>query len=365
MDLQEKAGTHAVKGTDLSFQIHIGVCNGILESEVFAAPSHAHMQRLYHSVSGQSLLDISELVDIAQAGEIAISEGAAEFLGQLAETEVIYDIVGGRLLTSLDLEPSMVEAMEQHILDSQAKRRGLRTPGMEEEFIHPNVLQFLTHGGYSPTQIAQMRNLCVLFIAMTSAGNSVNWLLEVQSILDKHRCPIVQIINDDKGVHVVAAVNLYESVPDSSLLALDACGELVRKQLGCAIGVAMGQTFCGVTGSRVACRWDITGPSAVRAARLMQYATDQDREVVIDGSLFNDPMAATRMALIDEAVNIKGTSEPVSVYRLSGSNLYSVFRVLDDATGTVHNKSVQQVRKSINTGRSRCAVIVTGGPGSG
>jgi hypothetical protein len=45
------------------------------------------------------------------------------------------------------------------------------------------------------------------FIAMTSNGSPVNWLMEVQHVLDGNRCPIVQIIDDDKGVHIVAAIN--------------------------------------------------------------------------------------------------------------------------------------------------------------
>ena len=46
-------------------------------------------------------------------------------------------------------------------------------------------------------------------LILHSASNC-NRLMEVQAILDKNRCPIVQIIDDDKGVHLVAAVNLYE-----------------------------------------------------------------------------------------------------------------------------------------------------------
>ena len=80
---------------------------------------------------------------------------------------------------------------------------------------------------------------------------------------------VIQIIDDDKGVHVVAAVNLYESIPESSLMGIAVCHELVGQEVGCAIGMAQGPTFCGVTGcSTTACRWDVTGPPAVRAARL-------------------------------------------------------------------------------------------------
>ena len=366
LELQKQAGEHPVKGTEYSFRIHCGLCCGMIESEIFAAASHIHMQRLFHSVSGQPLIDISELVDLAKSGEIAISEDVADYLGTRGEFKEIPGVLGGMLLTDLDLDDHLGEAMDQHVTDSRANREARRINGSEEDFIHPNVLRLLRYGGLSPTQIAQMRNLCVLFIGMTSNGNSVNWLMEVQGVLDRYRCPIIQIIDDDKGTHVVAAVNLCESVPESAVLGLDACRELVSKQIGCAIGVAMGATFCGVTGSSgVACRWDITGEHPVRAARLMQYALLNKCQVAIDGSVLNDSMAATRMTVLDPCVEIKGSPEPCIVYGLSGSKIYSVFRVLENTPGHASNKAVNQVRKSINTGRTRCAVILTGAPFAG
>lgn len=368
LELQKQCGVHPVAGTQHAFQIHVGLCCGIIESEIFAAPSHAHMQRLFHSLSGQCLKDISELVDLAKSGEIAISTDVADYLGTRGIFEDIDGVLGALKLTDLELEPILEEAMDQHIADCKKIRAKRRLKGAEEDFIHPNVLRLLRYGGLTPTQIAQMRNLCVLFIAQTSSGNSVNWLMEVQGVLDRYRCPIIQIIDDDKGTHVVAAVNLCESVPESAVLGLDACRDLVKKQIGCAIGVAMGSTFCGVTGSaHIACRWDITGPHPVRAARLMQYALLNKVEVAIDSSLLEDPMAATRMTILDPVVEIKGSPEPCTVYGLSGSKIYSVFRVLENATigGNVQTRAVNQVRKCLNTGRTRCAVILTGAPFTG
>jgi len=52
LELQTKAGEHIVEGTGLKFQIHCGLCSGILESEIFEAPLHNNMQRLYHYVGG-------------------------------------------------------------------------------------------------------------------------------------------------------------------------------------------------------------------------------------------------------------------------------------------------------------------------
>ena len=37
--------------------------------------------------------------------------------------------------------------------------------------------------------------------------------MDIHTILDSNRCPIFYIIEDDKAIPVVAAINLTESVP--------------------------------------------------------------------------------------------------------------------------------------------------------
>ena len=136
----------------------------------------------------------------------------------------------------------------------------------------------------------------------------------------------------------MAAVNLYESVPETCLMGLDVCCDLIDKQVGCAIGMALGSTFCGVTGcSNVACRWDITGPPAVRAARLMQFALKTEVEVAIDQSLYCDPIAATRMSVLNSCVELKGTDAPVPVYTISAAKNTSALRVLETVHGTIQS----------------------------
>jgi class 3 adenylate cyclase len=417
VQLQRQAGSHQVdvgahgmsggsSGTlgglsempddDLTFHIHCGLCCGPLDSEIFEAPVHENMQRLYHYVGGDALVEIGDLVDLALAGEICISRNCCNFIenggtythptstnnshngksqdhGGGSSSSPSKENNGGsssllhgaRLLHSLELnDPDLVELMKWHIQKTMADRKARRDHCMEEEFIHDNVLAYLSHGGLSPTHIAQMRNLCVLFIAMTSKGSSVNWLLEVQAILDKNRCPIVQIIHDDKGVHIVAAVNLYEAIPEASLVGIEVCRELIDKRVGACVGVAIGPTFCGVTGSTTACRWDITGPVVVRAARLMQYALVNGEHFAIDQSLYDDPMAATRMLVLDASVQLKGAPEPIAVYTLSDAKLFSAFRILENVHGGVHDQKVQEIQNHIS-GRHRSAVLVTGIPLAG
>lgn len=189
MEMQQHAGTHILEGTDMVFRIHCGLCCGHLESEVFAAPVHEHMQRLYHSVGGDSIVEIGELVDLAQAGEVCVSEDVAHLLGTRGAFREVPDTPGYQILTDLTLEETLLETIDRHVSQAQSARKAMRDTNVEEEFLHPKVIRLLRYGGLSPTQISQMRNLCVLFIAMTSNGSSVNWLMEVQSILDTNRCP--------------------------------------------------------------------------------------------------------------------------------------------------------------------------------
>ncbi|EEC45052.1 predicted protein [Phaeodactylum tricornutum CCAP 1055/1] len=369
LEMQKTAGSHPIDGSSMIFQIHCGLSCGRIESEIFDAPTHVNMQRYYHAVSGEALLEISELVDLACAGEICASEACLGLLGShgryriidLAKQTEVGKFGMGKILTHLDVEESLSNEMELHIESTLMDRMARRNKHIEENFIHPSVIRQLNHGGLSPTQIAQMRSLCVLFIAMTSHGSAVNWLMEVQGVLDKYRCPIVQIIDDDKGVHVTAAINLYEAVPEASILGLDLCKELVDKHVGCAIGMAAGATFCGVTGSSsIACRWDITGGPPVRAARLMQFGMQFGHEVVLDQSIYDDPVAAVRMVALNAGIYIKGTDGVSPIYTLSESTDYSAFRVLETVHGAVHDDVVRKIQKMINGESTRCACLVTG-----
>ena len=92
----------------------------------------------------------------------------------------------------------------------------------------------------------------------------------------------------------------------------------MEQEIGVAVGMAAGSTFCGVTGSSsVACRWDITGGPAVRAARLMQYALSRNVPLAIDASVSEGQTIPARMALLQDGVPIKGSPAPIRIYTLS------------------------------------------------
>jgi class 3 adenylate cyclase len=365
--MQKRAGSHSVEGTTLEFNIHIGLSCGQLETEIFESPTRVSMQRLYHVVGGEPLIEMAELVELAQSGEVCISEQCHHTLKLFGTFRRCGTYTSAQILTSLQVDSANEERIEAQADKLMRDREVVRNAVVQEDFVHPSVLKFLIHSGNSPTQIAQMRNLCVLFICMTSNGSPVNWLMEVQGVLDKHRCPIVQIIDDDKGVHVVAAINLYESVPDTTTLALNAALELLHQQVGCAIGMAMGSTFCGVTGcSKIACRWDITGFPVVRAARLMQWARSENITVAIDNTVYKNTVASNRMNIVNSGIYLKGTSEAIPVFTLSQSKNFTASMIMEHtALAPIHNNVTNQVFEILSGSKPRGVVIVSGPPLAG
>ena len=50
--------------------------------------------------------------------------------------------------------------------------------------------------------------------------------------MDQHNCPVVQIIEDDKGVHVVAAINLFTTLSQPAEAAIAVARNLRDHQVG-------------------------------------------------------------------------------------------------------------------------------------
>jgi hypothetical protein len=73
-------------------------------------------------------------------------------------------------------------------------------------------------------------------------------------------------------------------------------------------------------------------------------------EVAIDQSVYQDPMAATRMQLWHRGIFLKGTSQPCPIYTLSTAKDYSAFRVLETVHGSVHDDKVRVLQEMISFG---------------
>jgi hypothetical protein len=92
------ATEHTTTGQELCFRIHCGLACGVLESEVFQAKNTTnHMQRLYHSVGGDPIDEIGELVALA---------GPGEGTNGTKKTELLLLVVVLLLLIYFDFRPS-------------------------------------------------------------------------------------------------------------------------------------------------------------------------------------------------------------------------------------------------------------------
>jgi class 3 adenylate cyclase len=331
LDLQRKCGMSPVKGTDLAFRLHIGITFGELVSQVLKSKSTEVMQSAYHFVSGHPLTQTAIVVDHAKTGEICITEEVHRLSKGLLHTQELETVTESGGAVRIFKLSGIDDDYEDQL---SSRRRGAarsiqRSPWIDSKLV-PNLVAQKLRQGFKTAHIAEMRFLCVLFIRkQLDSVNAEEWFSEVQLILDQSRCPIVQMLHDDKGTHLIAAVNLYQTQRNPANIGVLAARRLVERETGCAIGMACGQTFCGITGSEQSCRWDITGPQVVRACRLMQHAVTLGIPAVFDGSVYQNASDVSQLNELPEKVSLKGSPQPVEVYTLSEASVTVTSGIMD------------------------------------
>jgi class 3 adenylate cyclase len=116
LEMRQKADVHAIEGTDLCFRFHCGLTCGLLESEIFAAPTHVNMQRLFHSVGGETMKEIGDLVDAAKSGEVCVNGKTIELLvsgrGKFKDVPGRDDV---KMLDALQLDDATGVLVDHHI----------------------------------------------------------------------------------------------------------------------------------------------------------------------------------------------------------------------------------------------------------
>jgi class 3 adenylate cyclase len=379
LDLQRKCGMSPVPGTTLAFRLHIGITHGEIESQILTSKTAASMQGAYQYVSGRPLEE-TVVVDCAGEGQVCITEDAFSVCGSYLEATPISAMPQSRHDGSEAQTPLLGASKRVFLLNSidddyqQFLEKGkpiepvTRVPQLEMKLVPPSVAKKLRQG-FKASHMAEMRNLCVLFIKKRHHNvNVAEWFAEVQSILDECRCPIVQILDDDKGTHLIAAVNLYQTERDPANVAITAASRLVNRETGCAIGVAYGEVFCGITGSDAACRWDITGPAVVRACRLMQHAETKGVEAIIDDSVHKVAVDISQLEELPEKIDLKGALAPVTVYHLlpSAIAVTSGIQSMSWASMRLHSAAREQLfTEMFDTKIQRGMCIVKGPIGAG
>eukprot|EP00760_Papus_ankaliazontas_P001367 PhM_4_TR10456/c2_g2_i1/m.85137 len=352
--------SYPVPDTDLSFGLHVGVSAGTVISHIFApratnadktTPTH------FHFLTGEPIPEVSIACGLAARGQLVLSEHAVRCFGSADEFFTYKDRSGKELQDTLEPivnedHPTKFYLHKTAVDGGRGLRKDVRVPvpvkqskgGNANMYLSAQVPHHHQHrgsgsrqlamlvmpppivsrvsAGINPFYLAEMRDLVVLFVKLSKSSSVAGdvWFDEVFSVLTRESCSVVQILDDDKGVHIVAAFNLYVMHDDSADKCIEVASILRSKRSDCHVGAASGAVLCGVLGSREACQWDITGPACVRACRLMQHAAQKGFDVIFDDSIYNE--AADRAQLVrQDPINVKGSNRPVPIFTLRRSGV--------------------------------------------
>ncbi|MFP4554334.1 MAG: AAA family ATPase [Actinomycetota bacterium] len=246
----------------------------------------------------------------ARPGELVLSPEAARaadnrVTGHLDENGFLRlaDVtpVEGERQTSVELTSS---------LDSELRR-----------FVFPTVLHRIEAG--QSEWLAEFRQVTSIFINLPSMelhSAASRYALqdavkETQRALAKFEGSLRQVIDDDKGMTLVAYFGLppfsHEEDPYLAVQAAEAIQDRLQEmRLEYGIGLATGRAFCGSTGSPLRRTYTAIGRDVNLAARLMKAA---QFEILCDETTAR---AARRIEFHDLGRRaIKGWDQPVRVFK--------------------------------------------------
>ena len=155
-----------------------------------------------------------------------------------------------------------------------------------------------TRGVNDKMMSAELRNVVVLFIKVhyepkLQFSKATKSCMDDDVILDMFQCifniiheslsqrkgQIRQFISDDKGTVCLASFGLRGSATLNLAATAVGTAQLIRQRLMdeadtmCTVGITLGKTFCGKTGSPTRHEFSIIGPSVNLSARLMANGT--------------------------------------------------------------------------------------------
>lgn len=289
---------------DLNLRIGIGVGNAVYVEIGGVAGEWLFV------AGGTPFNQIGLASTAARPGEVVLSPEAAGAIDDRVRGHV--DEKG--LLRLADVSPLQLEP---------SRPAGL-TPGLESEvrrFVAPSVLHRIDAG--QSEWLAEFRQVTSVFInlpgtdlASAASRDALQDVVkEAQTALGRFEGSLRQVIDDDKGVTLVAFFGLppfaHEEDPYLAVQAAEAIQDKLQEmKLEYGIGVATGRAFCGATGSPLRRNYTTIGSDVNLAARLMKAAKF---EILCDETTAR---AARRVEFHDLGERaIKGWDHPIRVFK--------------------------------------------------
>lgn len=267
--------------------------------------------RWHFFIGGPPVAQMGRASDVARPGEVILSPEAAAAAG---------DSVRGRIDRERYLRLTDVNGVET----PERKPVPEISPDLTERlrrFLSPPVLRRIDAG--QSEWLAEFRQVTSLFVNLPlldpSSATSMDALQDIvagtQVTLQKYEGTLSRIINDDKGITLLATFGLPPFAhEEDAYLAVQAAEEtqaaITEMKLEYGIGIATGRAFCGAYGSPDRREYTTLGQEVNLAARLMKSARF---EILCDQATVR---AAPRIEFHPlEPRRLHGWDEPVPVFR--------------------------------------------------
>lgn len=268
--------------------------------------------RLEFIIAGPAIDGCSEAEHHAERGEVVVDNALMPYLEDLTihEERGGFSVVEGTLA---DVTPNPLS----HVDVPQAAYTLL------QRYIPPTVAGRLEAG--REEFIDEHRSVTVLFIAFTEydyvndaqvGAKLGDYLAQVVAIVNRYDGTLNKVDMGDKGSKYIVLFGAPISHEDDEHRALRCAIDLnAIPGNPLRIGINTGLVYAGRVGSTARREYTVMGDGVNLSARLMQYA--KPGEIIVSAATFDRAGgdAAFQWEVLD-AINVKGKSDKISIYRL-------------------------------------------------
>lgn len=277
-------------------------------------------------VGGPPLADAGSAAARARPGELVMTGAAARdsgLGGTAVDGSTGHVVIGALPVEAMALDPVAPAGTASASPATDAVAQTLIASFLPRELV--SRLE-AGHTGW----LAEFRRVTVLFVGIRGLNPTASGALTLaqaafracQAIVDRYEGSLNQIVDDDKGLTLLAGWGLpdrtHEDDPARALQAAVAIGEALSDVgLSANIGVTTGTAFTGIRGNADRCEYAMVGDVVNLAARLMQSST---AEIRADATTTR--AAAGRLAAVGIAsrplglLKVKGKADGVDAFRV-------------------------------------------------